>query len=136
MISLYEIKRLIGCETSTFFYLLLIRNRIYFSYNCSCVTGFTGLNCEQNIDDCLLNPCRQFEQCVDGINSFQCVCPHGFTGQLCNISIDYCSGQPCFNGATCNNFQGEFLSVNSHVQILQSETPTRYPCTYPQMLNW
>lgn len=107
------------------FYSLLIKKQIYFSYNCTCVTGFTGINCEQNIDDCLLNPCRSFEQCVDGINSYQCVCPVGTTGQLCNISIDYCSDQPCLNGATCNNLQGEFLSVDRKC-MLKIVTPTAY----------
>ena len=58
-----------------------------------------------------MNSCQQFEQCVDGINSYQCVCPVGKTGQQCLINIDYCSDQPCLNGATCNNLQGEPLCV-------------------------
>ena len=76
-------------------------------YNCTCAAGFTGFNCEENIDDCQPNSCQQYEQCVDGINSHQCVCPVGKTGQRCSVDIDYCSSQPCLNGATCSNSQGE-----------------------------
>lgn len=80
-----------------------------------CAAGFTGLNCEVNADDCLSNPCQQYEQCVDGINSHQCICPVGKTGQRCDVNIDYCSGRPCLNGATCNNNQGEKLVVNTSI---------------------
>ena len=87
------------------------------------------MNCEHNIDDCSLNPCQAFEQCVDGINSYQCMCPVGKTGQRCEVNIDYCSGQPCLNGATCNNLQGEFLTV----KLICRENcvaPTLYLCLW------
>ena len=76
-------------------------------YNCTCAAGFTGFSCEENIDDCQLNSCQQYEQCVDSINSHQCVCPVGKTGQRCSDDIDYCSSHTCLNGATCSNSQGE-----------------------------
>ena len=85
---------------------------ISFSYNCTCTSGFSGPNCEENIDDCLPNRCLSFQQCVDGVNSYQCICPVGKTGQTCNVDIDYCSGQACLNGATCKSFQGEILIVS------------------------
>src|SRR5262249_37324395 len=76
---------------------------------CQCAPGFTGVNCEVNIDDCVGNPCKNGGTCVDGANSFTCVCPPGFTGALCEINIDECLGDPCGPNASCvdgvNSFQ-------------------------------
>ena len=51
-----------------------------------CVPGFTGSNCEVNIDECLSNPCGERGQCVDEVNNFQCTCDCGFSRELCNES--------------------------------------------------
>ena len=46
-------------------------------YSCACVSGFTGRDCETNIDDCVGHTCQAFEQCYDGINTYTCACPIG-----------------------------------------------------------
>lgn len=40
------------------------------------LTGFTGKNCEENIDDCVSSNCsvNGTKNCEDGINSFLCHC--------------------------------------------------------------
>ena len=55
------------------------------SYTCECASGFTGDNCETNIDDCVTSPCLNGGECVDGINAFTCECPLGYTGDLCEV---------------------------------------------------
>ena len=77
--------------------------------DCSqCVSGFTGTNCEINIDDCSSNPCSERGQCVDEVNNFQCICDPGFTGELCQ-DIDDCVGVSCSGNGQCvdgvNSFQ-------------------------------
>lgn len=38
------------------------------SYECNCTdTGFRGVNCSENIDDCDPDPCQHGATCVDGI---------------------------------------------------------------------
>ena len=32
-------------------------------YVCTCVLGFTGKNCDVNIDDCASNPCQNGSTC-------------------------------------------------------------------------
>ena len=38
------------------------------------VSGFTGENCEVNIDDCVNNVCQNGGTCVDGVNTYTCTC--------------------------------------------------------------
>lgn len=40
----------------------------YFRFTCDCGdTGFEGVNCEINVDDCQPNPCENGGTCQDGI---------------------------------------------------------------------
>lgn len=48
-----------------------------------CDLGFTGADCEVNINECAGVNCSGNGVCVDGINSFTCDCDAGFRGTLC-----------------------------------------------------
>ena len=50
---------------------------------CQCNAGFTGSECETNIDDCLPNPCQNGGNCSDGINMYTCMCAEDFEGENC-----------------------------------------------------
>lgn len=70
-------------------------------YRCICSSGFTGENCETNIDDCEFNECKN-GICIDGINDYYCACHLGYAGQYCGREINECQMlEPCENGATC-----------------------------------
>ncbi|XP_035673688.1 neurogenic locus Notch protein-like isoform X2 [Branchiostoma floridae] len=56
-------------------------------YNCSCVTGFYGNNCD-DIDECASNPCSNGGTCVDKLNGYSCACPKGVAGQYCEALLD------------------------------------------------
>ena len=57
-------------------------------YICLCTDGYTGIDCETNIDDCLPNPCIH-GNCTDGINTFNCTCESGYYGDTC-AEGEYC----------------------------------------------
>ena len=90
-------------------------------YNCVCEGGYTGVNCESDLDDCANEPC-QHGTCSDFLNFFTCTCDTGFTGSRCNSDINECASNPCVHGMcinelaqfTCNcstGYQGELCDV-------------------------
>jgi hypothetical protein len=72
-------------------------------YTCQCAPGFTGTNCETNIDDCASAPCLNGGTCVDEVSSYTCQCAPGFTGTNCETNIDDCAPAPCQNGGVCTD---------------------------------
>ena len=63
-------------------------------FKCKYPQGFTGKNCEENIDDGISNP-RVQGQCFDQIRDYFCKCTQGFTGMDCEENIDDCISNPC-----------------------------------------
>lgn len=76
-------------------------------YTCACAPGFTGKNCEVDVDDCASSPCVNGD-CTDGVNQYTCACAPGFEGKNCEVDVDDCATNPCLNGGTCAD------GVNSH----------------------
>uniref|UniRef100_A0A8D3E221 DeltaB n=1 Tax=Scophthalmus maximus TaxID=52904 RepID=A0A8D3E221_SCOMX len=71
------------------------------SYTCTCRPGFTGANCQVNVDDCASSPCQNAGTCQDGVNDYTCSCTLGYTGKNCSVRSDACGARPCQNGGTC-----------------------------------
>ena len=76
-------------------------------YWCDCDTGFTGADCETDIDDCEEVNCNN-GSCVDGINDYTCNCSTNYTGRHCDHP-DYCAihsaeqSHGCIDGVCCGN---------------------------------
>lgn len=69
--------------------------------NCDrCITGFVGINCDVNFDDCSPNPCLNGGTCFDEVNGYTCLCKNNFLGNRCQVHPigDECS----FNGKFVN----------------------------------
>lgn len=70
-------------------------------FNCTCPVGFTGVFCEDDIDECEVNPCENRGTCVNTAGSFYCHCQSGFSGSVCSTDVDECLKAKCQNGGTC-----------------------------------
>uniref|UniRef100_A0A8C7IQ09 Delta-like protein n=1 Tax=Oncorhynchus kisutch TaxID=8019 RepID=A0A8C7IQ09_ONCKI len=72
-------------------------------YQCSCVEGYSGVNCERAEHACLSEPCSNGGSCVETSLGYECVCSPGWSGPSCSINVDECSPNPCNHGGTCQD---------------------------------
>ena len=85
--------------------------------NMTCPLGYTGIICEEDIDECEPNPCRHNATCAEsGTNpsvepgEYTCSCPTGYTGIICDEDINECilGLDDCVGAAICLNTLGSF----------------------------
>ncbi|KAG8594908.1 hypothetical protein GDO81_001358 [Engystomops pustulosus] len=60
------------------------------TYSCICHKGYTGENCEIDMDECLSNPCQNGGTCIDEIDSFLCLCLPSYGGSTCGKDTEGC----------------------------------------------
>ena len=70
----------------------------YSRHFCECELGWTGPDCELEVDDCCSFPCQNQGECADGIGEYACACLGGYTGENCVDIVDECGSNPCCIG--------------------------------------
>ena len=65
-----------------------------------------GQNCDQNVNDCAVDPCLNGASCIDQIDGFSCQCQPGFDGSRCEININECLSNPCVHGDCQDGING------------------------------
>ncbi|XP_060048215.1 cubilin [Erinaceus europaeus] len=61
-------------------------------YLCKCESGWAGINCTENINECLSSPCQNGGTCVDSVDGFNCECTRFWTGIFCQTPQQVCGG--------------------------------------------
>lgn len=67
----------------------MILKRFYHSQNV-CL----GELCEEDVNDCLAEPCAEGSTCLDLLGNYSCVCRKGYKGRLCEQD-------PCLDTTLC-----------------------------------
>lgn len=74
-------------------------------YECDCsTTGFEGIHCENDIDECSLSDveyCGGLGRCINMPGSFKCICQSPFCGSFCNFTDPCNTLDICLNGGKC-----------------------------------
>lgn len=92
-----------------------------YTYTCSCIPGYTGDNCNIDIDECEGVICQNFGNCTDLIGGFQCLCVNGYEGTSDSfLSFRHsCRPRCLYIGLSClvyNPFQlSEWIAWPQHV---------------------
>lgn len=85
-------------------------------YACVCASGWAGITCEQDVDECSSSPCANGARCLDSSTDeesmpndeplvpagvFRCICLGYWGGQHCAEDTRDCLSAPCQNGGGC-----------------------------------
>ncbi|XP_015261667.1 PREDICTED: protein crumbs homolog 1 [Gekko japonicus] len=76
-------------------------------YVCDCQTGFTGIHCEEDINECHMNPCQNGGTCENSLGNYTCHCPLGehdgvsYGGWNCTEVLVGCVQHKCQNEGLC-----------------------------------
>ena len=72
-------------------------------FECYCKSGFTGLYCDADIDECVAAGenefCRNNGTCHNTFGGFECVCKERYRGEYCEEFVKACDVEDlCRNG--------------------------------------
>ncbi|VDH94425.1 Hypothetical predicted protein, partial [Mytilus galloprovincialis] len=55
-------------------------------FSCVCASGFSGVTCQIESDECASKPCQNGGSCTDQMNAYECACQNGYIGDNCQMS--------------------------------------------------
>ncbi|XP_041030979.1 milk fat globule EGF and factor V/VIII domain containing b isoform X1 [Carcharodon carcharias] len=97
------------CENGGLCELISRRGDVFSEYTCKCPTGFQGIHCQTNVNDCSSQPCSNGGYCVDLDADFSCNCPSPYVGKSCQLT---CASPLGMEGGAIDDHQISASSVH------------------------
>ncbi|XP_059160834.1 multiple epidermal growth factor-like domains protein 10 [Physella acuta] len=76
------------------------------SGTCQCKSGWSGTNCDKDVDECLQNTtnCSSHSHCNNTDGSFVCLCDDGYfnSSNTCEACVEGTWGTECSNNCSCS----------------------------------
>jgi len=91
-----------------------------YAYTCVCARGYTGYNCEIDVDDCVSSPCMNGSTCTDSPGAYACTCAAGFSGASCAAEVDACSSKE--NDCDKEHSECVHVGVKKHECVCNADT--------------
>ena len=82
-----------------------IQTYIIFCSNCQ------GDQCQNEINECISNPCQNGAICNNLISGYNCTCSSGYNGTLCQTDTDECRSNPCLHQGTCQDMVDSYVCM-------------------------
>ncbi|XP_062998351.1 lactadherin isoform X2 [Elgaria multicarinata webbii] len=73
------------CKNSGVCQLVPNRGDVFTEYVCQCTSGYEGKHCENNMNECASQPCKNGGSCVDLSGDYTCKCASPYLGKTCHI---------------------------------------------------
>ncbi|XP_058854966.1 lactadherin-like isoform X1 [Acipenser ruthenus] len=61
------------------------RGEVFSEYICKCPEGYNGVHCQNNVNECATQPCKNGGTCRDLDGDYTCKCPSPFLGMHCQM---------------------------------------------------
>ncbi|XP_067874178.1 lactadherin-like isoform X4 [Heterodontus francisci] len=97
------------CQNGGLCELISRRGDVFSEYTCKCPTGFQGIHCQTNVNDCASQPCNNGGQCVDLDAHYSCNCPSPYVGKSCQLT---CASPLGMEGGAIDDHQITASSVH------------------------
>uniref|UniRef100_A0A3B1JEH8 Growth arrest specific 6 n=1 Tax=Astyanax mexicanus TaxID=7994 RepID=A0A3B1JEH8_ASTMX len=94
---------------------------------CHCFTGWTGLKCEEDVNECSKGNGGCDHECTNSMGSYHCSCHNGYalSGHHTCLDIDECEDSPDVCGtAQCRNLIGSYECLCETGYVYDNETKT------------
>ena len=78
---------------------------LFLDFTCTCMEGFNGTLCDEDVNECLSSPCSNHNQtCVNYMGGYECLCELGYEGAWCELEVNECESGPCLNEVSVHFF--------------------------------
>ncbi|MBN3316890.1 EDIL3 protein, partial [Atractosteus spatula] len=61
------------------------RGDMFSEYICKCPPGYRGVHCQNNVNECSSQPCKNGGTCQDLDGDYSCKCPSPYVGKYCQL---------------------------------------------------